>query len=154
MFYILLFLFRSHYKGPLSCVVLWKICELFSCLNNPCKGMVIALYSKCVIVFYLNMYLELFVQYKCSLSDCMPFLHVYTSPNIKVIQTRKMCWAGHVGCTKEMRNMYRILVTNPWETNYKLETITLNDVFKNRAWICGLNALGCDGVHRCLPWMK
>jgi hypothetical protein len=45
---------------------------------------------------------------------------------------------------------YRILVGNPVETYCTLETITLNGVFRNRVWSCGLNSLDCDRVHQCL----
>ena len=40
--------------------------------------------------------------------------------------------------------MYRILVGSPWETYYKLETLTLNCFLKRRVWRCELNSLGCD----------
>jgi len=87
------------------------------------------------------------VLYKCRFSDCMSILHLYASPDIRVIETRRVWSAGHVECTKKMRNMYRILVGNPWETYYKLETIALNCVLKSRVWRCGLNSPGCDRVH-------
>jgi hypothetical protein len=59
---------------------------------------------------------------------------VYSSPNIiRVIKSSKMRWAGHVACTREMRNEYTILVGKPegnrplgrprrgWEDNIKLD---------------------------------
>jgi len=36
---------------------------------------------------------------------------LYTSPNvIGVIKSRRMIWAAHVACMREMRNTYKILV--------------------------------------------
>jgi hypothetical protein len=40
--------------------------------------------------------------------------NLYYSPNtIRMIKSRRMRWAGHVGRMGEMRNVYRILVGNP-----------------------------------------
>jgi hypothetical protein len=39
--------------------------------------------------------------------------NLYNSPNfIKVIKLRRIRWAGHVVCTKEVRNAHKNLVTN------------------------------------------
>jgi hypothetical protein len=58
---------------------------------------------------------------------------LYSSPNIiRVIQSRRMRWAGHVACMGEGRGAYRILVWRPegrrplgrprhiWEDNIKM----------------------------------
>jgi hypothetical protein len=37
----------------------------------------------------------------------------YSSPNIEVIKSRRMRWVGHVACMEEMRNAYKIIVSNP-----------------------------------------
>jgi hypothetical protein len=40
--------------------------------------------------------------------------NLYTSPNINgVIKSRRMRWAGHVVCIREIRNVYNILVGKP-----------------------------------------
>jgi hypothetical protein len=59
---------------------------------------------------------------------------VYSAPNIvKVIKSRRMRWAGHVGRIGEGRGVYRVLVGRPevarllgrpmrsWEDNIKLD---------------------------------
>jgi hypothetical protein len=39
---------------------------------------------------------------------------LYSSPNIvRVIKSRRMRWAGNVGCLGERRSMYRVLVGKP-----------------------------------------
>ena len=39
---------------------------------------------------------------------------LYSSPNIvRVIKSRRMRWAGHVGCMGEERGVYRVLVGKP-----------------------------------------
>jgi hypothetical protein len=39
---------------------------------------------------------------------------LYASSNaIRVIKSRRMKWAGHVACMREMRNVYKILVDKP-----------------------------------------
>jgi hypothetical protein len=42
-------------------------------------------------------------------------LHIlYSSPDIiRQIKSRRMRWAGHVACTGEERNVYRVLVGKP-----------------------------------------
>ena len=47
----------------------------------------------------------------------------YSSPNIlRVINSRRMRWAGHVACVRERRGVYRVLVgklevkKTTWET--------------------------------------
>jgi len=35
---------------------------------------------------------------------------LYPSPNIAVIISRRIRWAWHVGCMREMRNAYKIFV--------------------------------------------
>jgi hypothetical protein len=37
----------------------------------------------------------------------------YSSPNIRMIRSRGMRWAGHVARMGEMRNAYKILVGKP-----------------------------------------
>jgi len=40
---------------------------------------------------------------------------LYSSPNIvRVINRRRMRWAGHVACMGEERGVYRVLVGKPW----------------------------------------
>jgi len=66
--------------------------------------------------------------------------YLYTSPSIiKVMKLLRMQWAGHVACTREMRNAHRISVGKPehkrpigrrrrrWEDNNK----------KHMGWGCG-----------------
>jgi hypothetical protein len=62
-------------------------------------------------------------------------LHVlYSSPSIvRVIKARRMRWAGHVACRREVRDAYTILVGRPegrrplgrprrrWEDNIKMD---------------------------------
>jgi hypothetical protein len=61
-------------------------------------------------------------------------LNLYTSPNvIRVIKSRGMIWAGHVSHTREMRNVYNIMVGKPegkrplgrsrcrWEDNIRMD---------------------------------
>jgi len=39
---------------------------------------------------------------------------LYTSPNInRVIESRRMKWAGNLACMGEIRNAYKILVGKP-----------------------------------------
>jgi hypothetical protein len=39
------------------------------------------------------------------------FHNLYASPNIiRVMKSRRMKWAGHIACTREIRNEYKILV--------------------------------------------
>jgi hypothetical protein len=38
---------------------------------------------------------------------------LYSSPNIRVIKSRRMRWAGHVALMGEKRRAYRILVGRP-----------------------------------------
>jgi hypothetical protein len=57
---------------------------------------------------------------------------LYSSPNIRVIKSRRMKWAGHVARMGEKRGAYRILVGRPegrrplgrprrkWEDNIKM----------------------------------
>jgi len=41
---------------------------------------------------------------------------LYCSPNIvRVIQSRRMRWTGHVACVGEQRGTYRVLVGKPEE---------------------------------------
>jgi hypothetical protein len=45
--------------------------------------------------------------------------NVYSSPSIiKMIKSRRMRWAGHVGQMGAKRNAYRILVENPEEREH------------------------------------
>jgi len=59
---------------------------------------------------------------------------LHCSPNIvRVIKSRRMRWAGHVGCMGERRGVYRVLVGKPeekrsfgrhrlrWEDNIKVD---------------------------------
>jgi hypothetical protein len=58
---------------------------------------------------------------------------LYSSPNIKVIKSRRMGWAGHVARMGEGRGAYRVLVGRPegkrplgrprrrWEDNIKMD---------------------------------
>jgi len=46
--------------------------------------------------------------------------NLYYSPNITmVIKLRKMRWAGHVACMKEMRHAYNIFIEKSEETTQK-----------------------------------
>jgi hypothetical protein len=38
--------------------------------------------------------------------------NIYSSPNIKLIKSRKMMWVGHVVHMEEMRGAYKISVRN------------------------------------------
>ena len=39
---------------------------------------------------------------------------LFSSPNIvRVINSRKMRWAGHLACMREGRGMYRVLIRKP-----------------------------------------
>jgi hypothetical protein len=68
---------------------------------------------------------------------------LYSSPSIiRVVKTRRMRWAGHVVCVREVRDAYNILVGKPegrrplgrprrrWEDNIKvdLREIAFGDV--------------------------
>jgi hypothetical protein len=59
---------------------------------------------------------------------------LYCSPTIvREIKSRRMRWAGHIGCTGERRGVYRVLVGKPegkrplgrtrrrWEDNIKMD---------------------------------
>jgi hypothetical protein len=58
---------------------------------------------------------------------------LHSSPNIRVIKSRRMRWAGHVARMGEKRGVYRILVGRPkgrrplgrprrrWEDNIKMD---------------------------------
>jgi hypothetical protein len=58
---------------------------------------------------------------------------ICSSPNIRMILSRRMRWAGHVLCMGEMRNAYTILVGKPrrkrplgrprhrWEDNISMD---------------------------------
>jgi hypothetical protein len=59
---------------------------------------------------------------------------LYSSPSIvRVIKTRRMRWAGHVACMREVRGAYNILVGRPegrrplgrprlrWKDNIKMD---------------------------------
>jgi hypothetical protein len=72
---------------------------------------------------------------------------LYCSPNIiRLIKSRMMRWAGHVGRTGERRNAYRILVGKPegrrplersilcWEDNIKMD-------LREKEW-CGMDWIG------------
>jgi hypothetical protein len=49
-------------------------------------------------------------------------LHV--SPNIiTVIISRILRWEGHVACTGELRNAYKILIGKPEELEYNIRTV-------------------------------
>jgi hypothetical protein len=39
--------------------------------------------------------------------------NLYSSPNIRVITSRRMKWVWNIACMGEMRNTYRILVRKP-----------------------------------------
>jgi hypothetical protein len=59
--------------------------------------------------------------------------YLYSSPNIRMIKSRRIRWAGHVACMGEGRNAYRILAGRPegrkplgrprrrWEDNIKVD---------------------------------
>jgi hypothetical protein len=36
--------------------------------------------------------------------------YTHTSPNIRVVKSRRMRWAWHVACMGEMKNAYKILI--------------------------------------------
>jgi hypothetical protein len=58
---------------------------------------------------------------------------LYCSPNIRVIKSRRMCWAGHLARMGEGIGVYRVLVGKPegkrplgrhshrWENNIKMD---------------------------------
>jgi len=53
--------------------------------------------------------------------------NLYASPNIRVIKSRRMRWAGHIACTGEIRKAYNILVGKPekkrkWDDTTKIIT--------------------------------
>jgi hypothetical protein len=39
--------------------------------------------------------------------------NLFSSPDIRQVQSRRMRWAGHVACVGEGRNVYRLLVGKP-----------------------------------------
>ena len=41
---------------------------------------------------------------------------MYSSPNIGVLKSRRLRWAGHVARMEQSRNAYRVLVGKPEET--------------------------------------
>jgi len=59
--------------------------------------------------------------------------NLYTSPNIRVVKSRRMRWVGHVARMAEGRGVYRIWVGKPeeriplgrprlgWEDNIKMD---------------------------------
>jgi hypothetical protein len=50
----------------------------------------------------------------CRKSHAEDIDNLYSSPNIvKIIKSRKMRWAGHVGLMVEIRNVYKSLVGKP-----------------------------------------
>ena len=70
------------------------------------------------------------------------FNDMYSSPNIvRVIKSRRMKWAGHVGRMGERRGVYRVLVGKPGEKNHLEDldvdgTIILRWIF--RKWDVGV----------------
>jgi hypothetical protein len=75
--------------------------------------------------------------------------NLYSSPSIiRIINSMKMRWAGHVTRMGEKRNVYRLLVGKPeekrslgrprrrWIDNIKM------DLFRDRIECCGLNWSG------------
>jgi hypothetical protein len=58
---------------------------------------------------------------------------LYSSPNIRVMKSRRMRWAGHVARMEDRRDSYRVLVVRPeekrllglprhrWEDNTKMD---------------------------------
>jgi hypothetical protein len=44
--------------------------------------------------------------------------YLYTSPNIRVIKSRRMQWVGHVAPRGERRREYRVLVGKPEGKNH------------------------------------
>jgi hypothetical protein len=73
---------------------------------------------------------------------------LYSSPNIvRVIKSRKMRWAGHVTCTREGRDVYRVLIGRPegkrplgrpwhrWEDNIKLDLREIGINGANWIWL-------------------
>ena len=69
---------------------------------------------------------------------------LYSSPNIRLIKSRRLRWAGHVGRTGESRGAYRVLVGKPegrrqlerlrhrWEDTVKMD---LREVGWGMNWI-------------------
>jgi hypothetical protein len=45
--------------------------------------------------------------------NCIMSFTTFTPSIIRMLKSRKMRWAGHVACTGEKRNGYRILVEKP-----------------------------------------
>jgi hypothetical protein len=43
------------------------------------------------------------------------FHNSYSSPNIRMIESRRMRWVRHVACMGKMKNAYKILVGKPEE---------------------------------------
>jgi len=86
---------------------------------------------------------------------------LYTSPNIvRVINSRRMRWAGHVARMGERRGVYRVLVGKPdgkrplwtrkhrWEDNIKIDQIKHQlDATLCRFYFCRVT-LHVSGVRR------
>jgi hypothetical protein len=83
------------------------------------------------------------------------FIDLYTSPNIRVVKSRRLRCSRHVACMMKRRGAYRVLVGKPegkrplgrtrrgWENNIKMDLQEVGiDLAQNRnGWLALVNGV-------------
>jgi len=101
-------------------IVLKKGNQILKKLSDPvCETWALTLREGRTLRVFQNMVLRIFGPRRDEVTGEWRRLHndelndLYSSPNIRVIKSRRMRWAGHVARMGELRGVYRVLLGKP-----------------------------------------